>query len=35
MAAGWGSIDAKNCGCEENVEFVLGYRQGLKHAAEN
>lgn len=30
-----GKYRCKNCGCEENVEFVLGYRQGLKHAAEN
>ena len=30
-----GKYRCKNCGCEESVEFVLGYKQGLKHAAEN
>ena len=30
-----GKYRCKNCGCEESAEFVLGYKQGLKHAAEN
>ena len=30
-----GKYRCKNCGCEESVEFVLGYKQGLKHATEN
>ena len=31
----FGRYRCKNCGCEENVGFVLGYEQGLKHAADN
>ena len=31
----FGRYRCKNCGCEVNVEFVLGYKQGLKHAADN
>lgn len=31
----FGKYKCKNCGCEVGVEFVLGYRQGLKHAADN
>lgn len=23
-----------NCGCEEDVSFVVGYQQGLKHGKE-
>lgn len=30
-----GEYRCKNCGCEEGIKFVLGYKQGLKHAAEN
>ena len=31
----FGRYRCKNCGCDENVGFVLGYEQGLKHAADN
>lgn len=23
----------KNCGCEESIEYIKGYEDGLKHAA--
>jgi hypothetical protein len=31
----FGKYRCKNCGCEEEAKFVLGYKQGLKHAGEN
>lgn len=30
-----GKYRCKNCGCEEPVEYVHGYLDGLKHAARN
>ena len=29
-----GEYICKNCGCKEGPEFVVGYRQGLKHGKE-
>ena len=29
-----GKYKCKNCGCEEEGSFVLGYEQGLKHGRE-
>ena len=26
-----GKYKCKNCGCEEETTFVLGYKQGLEH----
>lgn len=30
----FGKYSCKNCGCEEPVEYVKGYTDGLKHAGE-
>ena len=29
----FGQYTCKNCGCEEDVSFVAGYEQGLKHGS--